>query len=123
MPRSEYGHLPQDGSSPATLVNPPSRARQKDQTSRVIAFPNVSARAQRSTEAQFTPFDADRTFQPLFWAWYAAGVETVRCAYGVQSLLIRHVFDVSPVSLALRFMVASHDASNTSTTDDNRDLT
>lgn len=46
----------------------------------------------------------------LFWAWYGAGVDTVRYAFDVQSMLFRQMVEVSPVSLAFQVPVAFHAA-------------
>lgn len=110
MPRLDASRLPQEKTSPAVLTNLSCETRNDEAIGRSHASPD-----QRSTFAQATSFDASTPAQRLFWAWYAAGVDTVRCAYSVQSLLARHVFEVSPVSLALRSMVAFHVASDTST--------
>lgn len=42
----------------------------------------------------------------LFWAWYNASVDTVRYAFDVNSMLVREMLKVSPVSLALQCHVA-----------------
>ena len=45
----------------------------------------------------------------LFWSWYGAGVDTVRYAFDVQSVLVRQMVQVSPVSLvAFQLPVAFH---------------
>ena len=58
----------------------------------------------------------------LFWAWYSAGVDTVRYAFDVQSVFIRQMIQVSPVSLALQCPVAFHVAFQAFTTDHDRAL-
>lgn len=58
----------------------------------------------------------------LFWAWYGAGVDTVRYAFDVQSVFIRQMIQVSPVSLALQCPVAFHVAFQAFTTDHDRAL-
>lgn len=45
----------------------------------------------------------------LFWAWYAAGVDTVRFAFDVQSAFVTQLFEVTPASLAYQYHHAFHD--------------
>lgn len=56
---------------------------------------------------------AGSSTQRLFWAWYAAGVDTILCACTIQSHLVRHMFALSPVSLASQFSTAFHVTSDT----------
>jgi hypothetical protein len=58
----------------------------------------------------------------LFWAWYGAGVDTVRYVFDVQSVFIRQMIQVSPVSLALQCPVAFHVAFQAFHTDHDRAL-
>lgn len=47
--------------------------------------------------------------QRLFWAWYGAGVDTIRFAFDVQSAFVKQVFETSPASLAAHVHAAFHD--------------
>lgn len=58
----------------------------------------------------------------LFWAWYNASVDTVRCALDVHSVLVRQMIQVSPVSVAMQYPFAFHVAFQAFTPDHDRAL-
>lgn len=68
------------------------------------------------------PHTAATPAQRFFWAWYNAGVDTVRYAFDVHSVLVRQTIQVSPASLALQCSVAFHTAFQGFTTDHDRAL-
>jgi hypothetical protein len=47
--------------------------------------------------------------QRLFWAWFAAGVDTMRFAIELHSAALKQIFEVSPASLAVQVHAAFHD--------------
>lgn len=105
--------MPYDVNSPAQRTSVTRELRSSDLTPHPFATLDEFAAIARAATSPLNLFNAGTSRQRLFWAWYTAGVDTVRCACSVQSLLVRQMFEVSPVSLALQFLHAFHDTSDT----------
>lgn len=122
MPRGTASRLPYDTNSPAQRTSVTREFRSSNRTPHPFATLDEFAAIARVATSPFNLFNAGTSHHRLFLAWYTAGVDTVRCAYSAQSLLVRQMFEVSPVSLALQYLHAFHDTSDTIHADTTRAL-
>lgn len=72
------------------------------------ALPAQHARASEIEQSLPVTGTSEMPGHRLFWAWYAAGVDTIRVAFDMQSAFVNQLFEASPASLAVQVHTAFH---------------